>query len=95
MIAGSTGPDGRPWHDVPVSREWFVRIHNDEITSALVVIDALHRLCGLPWPNAIDLTRRVHWGRSADVPAPGSQAEAENLAVSLQRCGLRTTVWCR
>ncbi len=75
--------------------EWFVRIHNDEVTSALVVMDVLHRLCDLPWPEAIDTTRRVHWGRWADVAARASQAQAEELAVALQRYGLRATVWCR
>ncbi len=73
----------------------MVRVHNDDITSALVVMHTLHQVCGHPWPEAIETPRRVHTDGKGDVATCTTQAEAEDLVVALQRRGLHATVWFR
>lgn len=82
--------------DAPVPEyQWFVRIHDDDTTSAMVALYLLHRLCGVAWPQAAQLTVAVQREGFADVAACASRDEAEGLVVALQRGGLRATLRCR
>nr|WP_190819638.1 ATP-dependent Clp protease adaptor ClpS [Saccharopolyspora pogona] len=77
---------------MPKTRTWRVDIHNDDVTSMLVVVHVLHRLCGLSLADAGELAAHAHQHGAAAVREFADQATAEALAVGLQRHGLRTTI---
>lgn len=71
---------------------WRVELCDDNVTSVALVVYLLHTECGLPVPDAAQLTTHVHEKGRAVVRTFPDRGAAEQLAATLQRHGLHAMV---
>jgi ATP-dependent Clp protease adapter protein ClpS len=66
--------------------------HNDLHSEDTVVADVLNRVCGLPLPDAVSLTRQIGIEGQATVGLAETRDDAEVIAARMLGFGLRPVI---
>jgi ATP-dependent Clp protease adapter protein ClpS len=72
--------------------EFRVVAYNDLRSEDAVVADVLNRVCGLPLPDAVALTRQIGVDGHATVGLAATRADAEVIAARMLGFGLRPVI---
>jgi ATP-dependent Clp protease adapter protein ClpS len=72
--------------------EFRVVAYNDLRSEDAVVADILNRVCGLPLPDAVALTRQIEVDGKATVGLAATRADAEVIAARMLGFGLRPVI---